>query len=66
MALAITSSAFAPNGPMPIKHTCEADDISPALQWSGVPDGAKSLVLIVDEPGFLTDVKLHRLDDVFL
>ena len=50
MALVITSSAFTHNGAMPIKYTCEAEDVSPALAWSGVPDGARSLALIVDDP----------------
>jgi Raf kinase inhibitor-like YbhB/YbcL family protein len=50
MALTIKSSAFAPNGAIPIKFTCEDDDVSPALEWSGVPPGAKSLALIVDDP----------------
>ena len=50
MALTIKSSAFAPNGAIPIKYTCEAEDVSPALEWSGVPAGAKSLALIVDDP----------------
>jgi len=35
---------------MPIKYTCEDDDVSPALAWSGVPGNAKSLALIVDDP----------------
>ena len=50
MPLVITSAAFGPNGAIPIKHTCEDDDVSPALEWSGVPPGAKSLALIVDDP----------------
>ena len=50
MSLAIRSSAFAPNGAMTIKYTCEGDDVSPALEWSGVPERAKSLALIVDDP----------------
>src|SRR5689334_21378731 len=50
MALVIKSSAFAPNGAIPIKHTCEDNDVSPALEWSGVPERAKSLALIVDDP----------------
>jgi Raf kinase inhibitor-like YbhB/YbcL family protein len=32
------------------KYTCEAEDVSPPLEWEGVPDGAKSLVLIIDDP----------------
>src|ERR1041384_8515570 len=50
MALLIKSPAFAPNGSMPIKFTCEDNDVSPALEWSGVPERAKSLALIVDDP----------------
>src|SRR6476469_5793337 len=50
MALVIKSPVFAPNGSMPIKFTCEDDDVSPALEWSGVPERAKSLALIVDDP----------------
>jgi hypothetical protein len=50
MPLAIKSTAFAPNGAMSTKYTCEGDDVSPGLEWSGVPEGAKSLALIVDDP----------------
>jgi Raf kinase inhibitor-like YbhB/YbcL family protein len=50
MALLIKSSAFAPNGAIAIRYTCESDDVSPPLEWSGVPERTKSLVLIVDDP----------------
>ena len=50
MALTLHSPAFEPQGSIPTKHTCDGDDISPALRWSGVPAGAKSLALIVDDP----------------
>jgi Raf kinase inhibitor-like YbhB/YbcL family protein len=50
MSLAITSSAFRPQGTIPARYTCDGDDVSPALEWSGVPAGAQSLVLIVDDP----------------
>ncbi len=46
----ITSSAFANNGMIPFKYTCDGEDISPPLQWEGIPDGAKSIVLICDDP----------------
>ena len=42
--------AFHNNGPIPKKHTCSGEDISPALAWSGVPKGAKALALIMDDP----------------
>ncbi len=50
MALALTSPAFAPGGEIPTLFTCEDRDISPALEWTTLPEGTKSLVLIVDDP----------------
>ena len=50
MAFALTSTAFIHNGPIPKLYTCQGKDISPALAWSGVPAGTKSLALIVDDP----------------
>lgn len=35
---------------MAVKYTCEGEDLSPPLQWQGVPDNARSLALIVDDP----------------
>jgi Raf kinase inhibitor-like YbhB/YbcL family protein len=49
-ALALRSPSFAPMGAIPPRHTCEGRDASPALRWSGVPAGTRSLVLIVDDP----------------
>jgi Raf kinase inhibitor-like YbhB/YbcL family protein len=46
----IESSAFSPGAEIPRLHTCEGEDISPALRFAEVPPGAKSLVLIVDDP----------------
>jgi Raf kinase inhibitor-like YbhB/YbcL family protein len=50
MAMILTSPAFEQDGQIPSKYTCEGDDISPPLAWDGVPDGTKSLVLIIDDP----------------
>ena len=50
MGLTLTSSAFHANGDIPALHTCDGDDVSPALSWSNVPATAKSLALIVDDP----------------
>ncbi|HEY2738915.1 MAG TPA: YbhB/YbcL family Raf kinase inhibitor-like protein [Thermoanaerobaculia bacterium] len=50
MSLTLTSPAFTAGGEIPKIHTCEGDDVSPALQWSGVPAGAASLALIFDDP----------------
>jgi Raf kinase inhibitor-like YbhB/YbcL family protein len=49
----LTSTAFADGAAIPAKYTCESGSemgVSPPLAWSGVPAGAKSLALIVDDP----------------
>lgn len=50
MSLSLTSLSFSNNGMIPLRHTCDGLDISPALSWAGVPTRAKSLALIVDDP----------------
>jgi hypothetical protein len=50
MSLILTSNAFSQDGTIPARYTCTDADLSPALNWSGVPDHTKSLVLIVDDP----------------
>jgi Raf kinase inhibitor-like YbhB/YbcL family protein len=50
MGLSLSSPAFSPGGEIPALFTCEGQDLSPALDWTGVPEAAKSLVLIVDDP----------------
>jgi Raf kinase inhibitor-like YbhB/YbcL family protein len=50
MALTLTSPAFTDGGEIPRRHTCEGNDRSPALSWSGVPEPAEALVLLVDDP----------------
>jgi Raf kinase inhibitor-like YbhB/YbcL family protein len=50
VALQIESSAFSEGGQIPRQYTCDGKDISPPLSWSGVPEGAKSLALICDDP----------------
>lgn len=50
MALRIESSAFQDQGEIPMRYTCDAEDTSPPLSWSGVPADSRSLVLILDDP----------------
>jgi Raf kinase inhibitor-like YbhB/YbcL family protein len=50
MALELRSDAIQDGRPIPTKYTGDGDDVSPPLQWSGAPDGAKSFVLIMDDP----------------
>ncbi len=50
MTFNLTSPAFAPNGSMASKYTCEGRDTSPPLEWSRAPTGARSFALIVEDP----------------
>lgn len=50
MALTLSSPAFQPNTSIPSHYTCDGDNISPPLEWSDIPEGAKALVLIMDDP----------------
>ncbi|MCX7184723.1 MAG: YbhB/YbcL family Raf kinase inhibitor-like protein [Nitrosospira sp.] len=50
MALTLISTSFSHDAEIPAHHTCDGRDISPELSWSKLPDGTKSLVLIVDDP----------------
>ncbi len=48
--LKICSSAFADHTPIPSRHAGDGEDISPPLQWSGVPDGTRSFAVVVHDP----------------
>jgi len=50
MSMTLTSPAFGHGQEIPIQYTCEGSDLAPPLAWSDVPDGTRSLVLIVDDP----------------
>jgi Raf kinase inhibitor-like YbhB/YbcL family protein len=47
---ALSSEAFRHGGEIPRRHTCDGDDVSPALSWSDPPPQARALALIVDDP----------------
>lgn len=49
-AMTISSPVFADGEKIPAKYTCEGENVNPPLAFSGVPAGAKSLALIVDDP----------------
>lgn len=50
MPLTLVSPAFAHQGDIPRRYTCEGDDLSPPLSWSDVPEGTRSFALVVDDP----------------
>jgi Raf kinase inhibitor-like YbhB/YbcL family protein len=50
MAFTIQSSEFSNGGDIPRAFSCDGEDRSPALSWSGAPEGTKAFALIVDDP----------------
>ena len=50
MTIEVTSPAFSHGERIPIKYSGEGEDVSPPLSWSGIPEEAKELVLICDDP----------------
>jgi Raf kinase inhibitor-like YbhB/YbcL family protein len=49
-ALRLESGAFAEDGSIPERYTCDGEDISPPLSWAVPPAGTQSLALVVDDP----------------
>lgn len=49
-AITVTSSAFTADGTIPSRYTCDGEDVSPPLAWSGAPEGTAAFALIVDDP----------------
>ena len=55
-ALRLTSQTFGEGGAIPDLHTCRGDDVSPALLWTGVPEGTAELAVVMrdlDADGFV-------------
>jgi hypothetical protein len=56
---ALESSAFENAQAIPSRHSCEGEDVSPPLRWTNVPDGTRSLALVVDDPNAPSGVFTH-------
>ena len=50
MEITVTSPAFEEGSMILAKYTCDGEDISPPLQFDGIPEGTKSIALISDDP----------------
>src|ERR1700757_2753051 len=49
-SLSLRSTAFKDGGKIPKEYTCDGEDVSPPLSWSGAPYGTKSYVIIMEDP----------------
>jgi Raf kinase inhibitor-like YbhB/YbcL family protein len=62
----LTSDSLAADGTIPLRFTCDGEDISPALSWGTPPEGTQSLALIMDDPdapgGNFTHWLIYNLD----
>jgi len=61
MPMTITSDAFEEGGRIPVKYTCDGEDVSPPLEWSEVPDGAEALCLVCTDPDAPSGTWTHWL-----
>jgi Raf kinase inhibitor-like YbhB/YbcL family protein len=59
MGFIITSTAFADGENIPVKYTCNGQNISPPLKWGDIPAGTASLVLLVDDTNAPAGVFTH-------
>src|SRR2546423_3486675 len=49
-AISVTSSAFDGGQAVPVKYTCEGDNVPPPLRWSGAPAGTTEVALVLEDP----------------
>lgn len=59
MSIKLTSPSFDHGDSIPVKYTCEGEDVSPPLLWSDVPDGTRSLALVCDDPDAPSGTWVH-------
>ncbi len=57
--LQLTSTAFSDGGSIPVKYTCDGDNVSPPLAWEAPPTGTKSFALICDDPDAPVGIFTH-------
>jgi Raf kinase inhibitor-like YbhB/YbcL family protein len=61
MAFALMSSALVPGGPVPVRFTCDGDNVSPALRWTHPPEGTTAFALVMDDPDAPSGTFTHWL-----
>lgn len=60
-SLVVTSPAFTNNTPIPVRYTCKGAEFSPPLNITNIPEGAKSLVIIVEDPDVIQTVTEQKV-----
>lgn len=59
--ITVTSEAFRPGGPIPERFSCEGENVPPPLAWEGVPDGARELAVVIEDPDAPDGIFVHWL-----
>jgi Raf kinase inhibitor-like YbhB/YbcL family protein len=59
MQMSLTSPAFNDGEAIPVEYSCDGDDLSPDLDWFGIPNGTESLVFIMDDPDAPVGTWIH-------
>jgi Raf kinase inhibitor-like YbhB/YbcL family protein len=59
MAFQIQSDVFEAGGPIPGKFSCDGQDVSPPLSWSGLPPGTQTLALVMEDPDAPAGIWVH-------
>ena len=59
MEMTLSSPAFMEGEAIPLKFSCDGENLSPELIWSGIPEGTASLVFILDDPDAPVGVWVH-------
>ncbi len=55
----VVSEAFEGGGLIPVRYTCDGEDISPPIHWSGIPQGTRSLSLVCEDPDAPAGTWIH-------
>jgi Raf kinase inhibitor-like YbhB/YbcL family protein len=50
VTITVSSSAFDDGQPVPVRYTCDGENVSPPLSWQDLPSGTRSVALVVDDP----------------
>lgn len=61
MSFALNSSAFENNEKIPVRHTCDDENLSPPLSWTDAPEGTQAFALVMDDPDAPSGTFTHWL-----